>query len=280
MQFLRNIGATLLFITIYLSSWLLLLILQRISSVWPQFTRIKTSLEKMLMWDQSIGLLNSQFTPLMLSSIVNLYDMRYNGIKVVAISAYFSIIVIIATMVSVIALLIRLWKLASNLNQESIQEFNKKFSQLISDLRETSSNRLVLFWKAINLFRWLLTLIILTTLNSYPILQIQTLLIFSVIQQLLILKCLPYDSTLTNVTVFINEVSVSIHLYLSLLLSDYLECQFTSDDDFLKAKVGLSWALALLLCVVIGINVIALLIKKLMQFTAWQNRMKRKQTAS
>jgi hypothetical protein len=147
---------------------------------------------------------------------------------------------------------------------------------LTSDLRETSSNRLVLFWKALNLFRWLLTLIILTNLNSYPILQIQIFLIFSVIQQLLILKCLPYDSTLTNVTVFINEVSVSIHLYLSLLLSDYLECQFTSDDDFLKAKVALSWALTLLLCVVIGINVIAMLIKKLMQFTAWQSRRKRK----
>lgn len=133
------------------------------------------------MWDQSIGLLNSQFTPLMLSSIVNLYDMRYNGIKVVAISAYFSIIVIIATMASVVALLIRLWKLASNLNQESIQEFNLKFSETRSDLRETSTNRLVLFWKALNLFRWLLTLIILTTLNSYPVLQIQLFLIFSVV---------------------------------------------------------------------------------------------------
>jgi hypothetical protein len=75
------------------------------------------------MWDQSIGLLNSQLTPLMLSSIVNLYDMRFNGIKVVAISAYFSIIVIITTMFSVVALLIRLWKLANNLNQESIQVF-------------------------------------------------------------------------------------------------------------------------------------------------------------
>jgi len=49
--------------------------------------------------------------------------MRYRGITVVVISAYFSIIVIIATMGSVVALLIRLWKLANNLNQESIQVF-------------------------------------------------------------------------------------------------------------------------------------------------------------
>jgi hypothetical protein len=71
------------------------------------------------------------------------------------------------------------------------------------------------------------------------------------------------------VIVFINEVAVSIHLYLSLLLSDYLECQFTSDDDFLKAKIALSWALTVLLCVVIGINVIVMLTKKVMQFTDW-----------
>jgi hypothetical protein len=69
---------------------------------------MKTSLEKMLIWRFSIGLLNSQFTPLMLSSIVNLYDMRYSGLKVVTVSAYFSIIVIIATIGSVFGILIRL----------------------------------------------------------------------------------------------------------------------------------------------------------------------------
>ena len=83
---------------------------------------------------------------------------------------------------------------------------------------------------------------------------------------------------LTNALTFINEVAVSIHLYLSLLLSDYLEGQFTSEDDVLKAKVALSWALTLLLCVVIGINVITMLAQKVMKFTAWQRRRKNNQT--
>ncbi len=213
----------------------------------------------------------------MLSSILNLYDLRYSGVKVVVISTYFSILVIIATIGSVIAILIRIWNLASNMNNETIQEFKETFSELTTDLRETSSDPLVLFWKPLNLIRWLLTLIILTTLNSYPVIQMQVLFIFSVVQQLLILKCLPYDSKLTNVLTFINEAAVSIQLYLSLLLSDYLECQFTSEDDFLKAKVALSWALTLLLCLVIGINVIAMIAKKVMQFTAWQSRKKNSQ---
>ncbi len=138
---------------------------------------------------------------------------------------------IIVTIGSVFAIFLRLWKLASNMNDQTNLEFNSKFSPLLSDLRETTSNRIVIFWKALNLIRWLLTLIILTTLNSYPVLQMLFLIIFSLIQQILILKCHPYDSNLTNTITFINELSVSIYLYISLLLSDYLECQLTSSED-------------------------------------------------
>ena len=150
-----------------------------------------------------------------------------------------------------------------------IQEFNKKYSALTSDLRETSSNRIVIFWKPLNLVRCLLTLIILTTLTSYPVLQMQVLIILSWVQQILIFKCKPYESNLKNFLTFINEFAVSIYLYFCLLLSDYLECQFTSSEDVLQAKLGLSWTLTLLLCVVIGINFIAMLAQKIMKFKTW-----------
>ncbi len=126
-------------------------------------------------------LLNSQFTPLMLSSIINLHDLKFNGIKFETISAYFSIVVLIATIGSVVAIFIRVNKLASNMNNESIQEFNERFSELTSDLRETTSDQLVIFWKPLNLIRLFLTLIVLTTLINYPVLQMQVLLIFSIV---------------------------------------------------------------------------------------------------
>jgi hypothetical protein len=50
-QFLKNIGATLLFVILYLAAWFLLLLTKRISSVWPQYFRVKTSLEKILIWE-------------------------------------------------------------------------------------------------------------------------------------------------------------------------------------------------------------------------------------
>ncbi len=64
--------------------------------------------------------------------------MNYKGETVSRMSAYCSIAIILATMGSVIAITVRLVKLSRNMNDESVKEFNLKYSPLISDLRETS----------------------------------------------------------------------------------------------------------------------------------------------
>jgi hypothetical protein len=61
---------------------------------------------------------------MMLSSIINLYDMRYNGETVTKMSAYSSIVVIIAAMGSLVAIIIRILMLSRNMNEESVKEFN------------------------------------------------------------------------------------------------------------------------------------------------------------
>jgi hypothetical protein len=43
-QFLANIGSTLLFLVFYLAMWIFLLLLMRISSVWPSFLGVKKAL--------------------------------------------------------------------------------------------------------------------------------------------------------------------------------------------------------------------------------------------
>lgn len=53
--------------------------------------------------------------------------------------------------------------------------------------------------------------------------QMMILLILSVLQQGLILISQPYETKLINALSFFNEVMVSIYLYLTLLLTDYLE---------------------------------------------------------
>jgi hypothetical protein len=61
---------------------------------------------------------------MMLSSIINLYDMRYDGETVTKMSAYSSIVVIIAAMGSLVAIIIRIIMLSRNMNEESVKEFN------------------------------------------------------------------------------------------------------------------------------------------------------------
>ena len=162
----------------------------------------------------------------MLSSLINFSDLRYKGNIVSQISAYSSIVLIIASAGSMFAIIIRLIKFSRNMNEDSVKDFNQKYSPLISDLKENSLSRVVTLWKALNLIRLLLTLIVLTTINSYPILQIQFLLIFSFVQQCLLLAFQPYATKMLNILSFVNELSISIYLYLALLLSDYLEFQF------------------------------------------------------
>ncbi len=67
------------------------------------------------------------------------------------------------------------------------------------------------------------------TLINLNIWSINSLVIFiiiiltiSVLSQTLIIKSQPYDSKMTNMVPFINELAVSVYLYLSLLLSDFV----------------------------------------------------------
>jgi len=71
----------------------------------------------------------------MLSSFINLLNMNYKGETVSRMSAYCSIAIILATMGSVIAIIVRVALLSRNMNDESVKEFKLKYSPLISDLR-------------------------------------------------------------------------------------------------------------------------------------------------
>ena len=71
-----------------------------------------------------------------------------------------------------------------------------------------------------------------------------------------------------NILSFLNELSVSLYLYLALLLSDYLESQFISIDgslDPLTVRTNLTWTLTLLLCIVIFVNSLYALVMKIIE---------------
>ena len=140
-----------------------------------------------MMWKQSLNLLLSQFTPMMMCSLINLYDVSetYNQYliqirikkeqRVAEVSFLFSAATLAVLLLALLCIFIKVWRLTKNLNIDSIKKFNLNYSQLTDGLKDQSTNHLLYFWQPIKLLRWVLTLIILLTLRSSP--EIQTLLL-------------------------------------------------------------------------------------------------------
>jgi|LauGreDrversion4_2_1035121.scaffolds.fasta_scaffold647176_1 hypothetical protein len=104
-------------------------------------------------------------------------------------------------------------------------------------------------------------MIILVTLRNNPAFQILLLLTISVFSQILIIKSKPYDTRLTNVVTFFNELAVSLFLYLSFLLSDFVQARSSDIEEIkvLEFRLLISWIMTMLLCIVVALNFFAYL---------------------
>jgi hypothetical protein len=113
------------------------------------------------MWNGTINLLMSQFTPIMMSSILNLNDLKWDS-NVAKLSSVLSIILSSVVLVSLILLSKVLWNIYIEKSTET-DEIEGKYDALIEGLMQNSTNyRFInLYWKIINLMRWLFTILIL-----------------------------------------------------------------------------------------------------------------------
>ena len=91
-----------------------------------------------------------------------------NDQKVSEVSAYFALGVFIVLMIALTLIFIKVWRLSKTLNEESIDEFNSKYSKLTESLKETKIDLLVFLWRPLNLARWLLTVTVLIVFKSEP----------------------------------------------------------------------------------------------------------------
>ena len=111
--------------------------------------------------------------------------------------------------------------------------------------------------------RWLFTILIMIKLKDYPNLQILILLSLSYIVQGLLTTIHPFESKLDNIMAILNEVSVSIYLYIMMLISD------SNGETTSTQREFFGWALTILMCAVVFINFIKtliILVKKVLTF--------------
>lgn len=103
------------------------------------------------------------------------------------------------------------------------------------------------YWRLIICARWTLTLSILIFLRDYPQLQVITLLVASVLIQILLLSSPPFLPSSKNFMTFFNELATSCYIYILLLLTDY-----SQKDSHHRSLFGTS--IAFLVIFVVGIN--------------------------
>ena len=111
------------------------------------------------------------------------------------------------------------------MKRKSKKYFLKKFGSLIENQRAYQST-IAAYWKLLILIRWTLTSIILIFLRDYNQFQIIALLILSVLFSCLIISAKPFEETIRNKLSLITESIVSIHLYILICFSEFIESTF------------------------------------------------------
>jgi hypothetical protein len=101
------------------------------------------------------------------------------------------------------------------------------------------------------MLRWLFTMLIMTLFKDNYYLQIFLLLGISVAYQIMIVSYQPLEEKLDNIMLLLNEVAVSLYLYILLSLTD---------NSLLQLRDLLGWTLTLLVTVTVAVNLLKFLI--------------------
>ena len=100
---LKNIGTTFFFLIIYVLILALIISLKLLSYMTGMFEKFRIKLQSWLFWNATIDLLMSQFTPIIMSSVLNLYDLKWDS-NVAKFSSAISIILSSVVLVSLMLL--------------------------------------------------------------------------------------------------------------------------------------------------------------------------------
>ena len=157
----------------------------------------------------------SQSPPLIIASLINIYDFKFVT-TIEKVSIAFLILSLIAFP---IALLYSFYILKKYKNDLESDIFKEKYSVLIEGIN--TKTKIGLYWNPLVLLRWAITNVILVTLKDSFLIQIFTLMIISVIFQALIIKGQPLETRGENLQGLFLEVCNSIYLYILLMLTDF-----------------------------------------------------------
>ena len=114
---------------------------------------LRLRLRNLLIWDQSINFLLNQFSPLIICSLINLTEMRFEmKEKASMFSSALVITVLIMVTIALIALFRTTYSHTKIMDSENIDSLKKQFPKLYEGLK-FKKEKLIIVWKPLNLIR-------------------------------------------------------------------------------------------------------------------------------
>ncbi|TNV86985.1 hypothetical protein FGO68_gene12316 [Halteria grandinella] len=247
MSLIMNMQSTFVYLIGLLCVLILLGILKVLSLYFKIFERPNRQLNKLVFWNTLIRFFIQQFSPMLFSALINLYDMHQNESPGYIIGSILSPIIIIILGIGTVLLILLQYKQRNNQNSN---DYIQNYGTLVQGLRSTSS--VGAFWNVLIIIRWTFSVIILICLRDYPGLQVPLLLLLSVKAQFLLILGKPFDERSENIMNFINEVIVSVYVYVLFSLTDFTQQSITS----LSEEIG--WLLVLIVLFTVFMNLVKL----------------------
>lgn len=150
-------GSTFVYFSIYIALILLHLLITPLARAFTIVNTFKTFLGKQLFMKSTLIMFYSQYPPMLLASLINIYNINFDGL-LETVSTAVSLVLLVALPSGLVAtyLLVKKYRTLKMLEDEG---FKEKYSELIS--ADHKSNLIGSYWKVIVTLRWSLTLIVL-----------------------------------------------------------------------------------------------------------------------
>ncbi|TNV86287.1 hypothetical protein FGO68_gene17282 [Halteria grandinella] len=239
MLMLKNLGSTLIFSALLLFLYIAYLLSTGLGVIYLPLTKLANILEGRLFWGSGIRFVIQQFQPLMITSIINVYSIKFDSMVAFASTA--------SAFGTIIVMGVSVWRMKVSLEGDC----SKNCKPLIEGINtETIIGR---YWMPITLLKWAILSLTLVTLRNYPVLQLSLVSFLSFTSQILLITGKPFSTPLENSMSLFNELMASLYLYGLFTLTDSM------GRNLVKEECGL--AMLLLVLFTISVNLLKVLIQ-------------------
>jgi hypothetical protein len=157
MTLVKNMGSTFVYLAIYFLMILIYIIMIPFAKVFTTVDTLKGYLGKKLFMRYTLIIFFSQYPPMLLSSLINIYNISFKGLmEIVSTTISVSTLVILPFGLFASFYLIKRFR---GLKMMEDKVFQEKYSELISS--DHKKNLVGSYWRVIVSLRWTLTLLVL-----------------------------------------------------------------------------------------------------------------------